>query len=180
MNVSKIELESIYSFMKKDGVCPRCGGKGHPENAFPFGSEMSLSRLADIEICPRCGSDEAMTSYANSKRIAEDFEGYADEQRGAWAIVSDMLKKMDTEEGRRAFIQSMDSDVYTGFNADGEEVIVMQQKAAGMTVKTCHATKPQWYESVEYDEDGFAVGVAYEAKEPQERKPENMFSGLSD
>lgn len=169
MNVKKEELHRIFSQFKEADVCPRCGGKLHPKKGCVFGGGLSLSRVADIEICPKCGNDEAMTDWVNGKRIREDCVAYSDEQRGRWYIVSEMLKNMDTESGRKTFIQSMESNVYTGFNVDGEETIIMQEQGVGMEVRTCHKEKENWYECVEYDSDGYAEAVKYLHKDKSEK-----------
>ena len=171
MNVKKEELHRIFSQFKEAEVCPRCGGKLHPKKGSIFGGGLSLSRVADIEICPKCGNDEAMTDWANRKRIREDCFAYSDEQRGRWYIVAEMLKNMDTQEGRKTFIQSMESGVYTGFDVDGGETIIMQEQGVGMEIRTCHKGKENWYECVEIDKDGYPEGVKYL---PNEKAKENM------
>jgi hypothetical protein len=68
------------------------------------------------------------------------------------------------DKERRDFIHNTESSIYTGINEDGEDVVVMLDKGRGMDVKTVKKTKPKWYEIIEYDEDGFNVGVRYEPR----------------
>jgi hypothetical protein len=68
----------------------------------------------------------------------------------------------ETREGRVEFIHNNESSLYEGKNIDGEQVIVMLQKGEGMDVKTRHHNKMNWWEIIEYDAEGFQVGVTYE------------------
>ena len=131
--------------------------------------------MADIEVCPKCGNDEAMTDYVNSKRIREDCFAYSDEQRGRWYIVSEMLKNMDTETGRKTFVQSMESGVYTDFYADGRETIIMQERGVRMEIRTCYKGKDGWYKCVEINGDGCAEAVKYLS---EEKAKGNMLSSV--
>ena len=72
------------------------------------------------------------------------------------------LIKLDTAEQRKDFIQTTEPGVYTGLNVDDEEIMVLVDSKAGMIVKTIHTAKPNWYEVVYYDEDGYQEGVTYE------------------
>lgn len=64
-------------------------------------------------------------------------------------------------EERVAFIKE-NNGIFAGKNCDGDEVIVQCQQGEGMIVKTRHSSKPNWYEVVEYDSDGFQDSVTYE------------------
>lgn len=68
---------------------------------------------------------------------------------------------LDTWEGREKFIRTMESDLYTGRNVDGEEVQIRLQQGVGMEVWTRHDSKPNWWEVVSYDQYGFQVSVTY-------------------
>lgn len=68
----------------------------------------------------------------------------------------------ETSEGRFDFIQNNESSIYEGTNKDGERVIITLEKGIGMDVKTQKHSKPKWFEVVEYDADGWQVGVTYE------------------
>ena len=75
----------------------------------------------------------------------------------------DMTKyDMTTSKGRQKFIEETPSGIYTGTNADDEHVEVYVDQGCGMTVKTVHKEKPNWFECVYYDEDGWQEGVSYE------------------
>lgn len=65
------------------------------------------------------------------------------------------------KEERIAFIKE-NNGILSGKNVDKEDVVVMVEKGVGMTVKTIHTSKPNWYEIVFYDEDGEQTGVTYE------------------
>jgi len=68
-------------------------------------------------------------------------------------------------EVRKKFIEETESGIYDGVNVDGEKVLVFLEKNQGMLVKTIKASKPKWYEVIEYDEEGYTVGVMYEPVE---------------
>lgn len=73
-----------------------------------------------------------------------------------------LLENMDTEEGRQEFISRVPSGIYGGKNEDGEEVITIVSQGFGMTIKTKHHEKPNWWECVDYDELGCMECVTYE------------------
>lgn len=68
-----------------------------------------------------------------------------------------------TQEGRARFIAEMASSMYGGTNVDGESVLVFQRRNVGMETWTIHTAKPNWYEVVHYDRDGYQEGVTYES-----------------
>ena len=45
----------------------------------------------------------------------------------------------------------------------GEEVVVVVKQNDYMLIKTVHESKPNWYEVVEYDEEGYQLSISYEA-----------------
>ena len=129
MNVTKEQMERIVAAAQEEkmfeDICPRCGGKLKPENPFPYGGGLSVSRLADVSICPKCGTEEAMSDFENQDRIRGDFSGYVSEELSKWNIV-------------------------------------LLEQGQGMEVKTRHTEKPDWYECVHYDRDGYQEAVSYE------------------
>jgi hypothetical protein len=52
-------------------------------------------------------------------------------------------------------------DGYSGKNVDGEDVLFFVSKD-GITLKTRHTRKPNWYECVKFDSDGNMTEVTYE------------------
>ena len=68
----------------------------------------------------------------------------------------------ESREARKEFIHNTESNIFTGKNVDGENVVVVLERGKGMDVKTQKHGKPGWYEVVEYDEEGYQVGVTYE------------------
>ena len=66
-----------------------------------------------------------------------------------------------TKEGRQLFNAEVESGLYGGINADKEPVLVFQQQNCGLDVWTRHHAKPNWYEVVMYDSEGYQEGVTY-------------------
>lgn len=66
-----------------------------------------------------------------------------------------------SREVRKRFISKY-TGLYSGYNVDGEMVVVESTKDVGMLVKTIHKEKPKWFEVVEYDKDGFQQSVSYD------------------
>jgi hypothetical protein len=56
-------------------------------------------------------------------------------------------------EQRKAFIHANESSLYFGTSVDGKEVIVQLDKGKGMTVK--YLNEKNWYECINYDENGY-------------------------
>ena len=69
----------------------------------------------------------------------------------------------NTSQGRKVFIDNIESGIYTGRNVEGEEVILMNENRVGMEIWTKHKEKPNWWEVVSYDEDGFQESVSYKS-----------------
>lgn len=69
--------------------------------------------------------------------------------------------RLDREDIKN-FINTQESNIYTGVNEDSEDVIIVLERGKGMVIKTRHHSKPHWYECVEYDNLGFQVSVSYE------------------
>jgi hypothetical protein len=69
------------------------------------------------------------------------------------------------------FAESKGCDFDGGKNIDGVRVHVFVQKDEGMVIKTCHSAKPNFWECVEFDADGYKVGVSYEPFD--ENKPKH-------
>ena len=128
-----------------ENLCPRCGSKMRPDKVLN-----SLSRYAGVYICNDCGMDEAMLDMAKAPLPFEE-----------WDVFKSTLEDMNDRRGRARFIAAMESDIYTGKNVDGEDVIIKLQQGDGMTVSTRHAEKPKWWEDAEYDADGDLVSVSY-------------------
>ena len=70
-----------------------------------------------------------------------------------------------TAEGRQAFIQTEESGIYEGINADGDKVFIFLEKCQGMDIWTNHKVKPKWWEVVAYDAYGYPESVSYEPEE---------------
>lgn len=80
-----------WSHMQKMGVhipCPRCGKK----NANDEPSENALSRRADIYICDRCGTEEAMEDLKCSEDIDLGSESYKEARIKKWWLVRNVLE----------------------------------------------------------------------------------------
>lgn len=69
---------------------------------------------------------------------------------------------LETREEIKSFISNMESEIYSGTNVNGENIIVEVTKGEGMQIKTCRKTKPKWWEVIEYDKDGFQISISYE------------------
>lgn len=164
VNMKKENMEKIVGLLslKEDlnKVCPRCGGSLYPESPYPYGGGLSVSRLCDVSICPKCGMEEALNDW---NRGGMDFEKYVSGELKKWYAFHRLLAGFDEQQFRAVFIQSMESSLYSGANTDGEEVLVLLEQGKGMEIKTRHADKPRWYECVHYDKDGYQEGVTYES-----------------
>lgn len=68
----------------------------------------------------------------------------------------------DRNQVKRIIAECDGWDGYEGVNVDGDPVHVFVQKDECMVIKTNHKAKPKWWECVEYDADGYQVGVTYE------------------
>lgn len=56
-------------------------------------------------------------------------------------------------------LQSLESGLYSATNEDGKRIIIERQKGSGWTIST--PTHHDWYEVVDYDEDGNQECVRY-------------------
>ena len=56
-------------------------------------------------------------------------------------------------------ILEKDSGMYSGTNEEGKHVIVLREKGCGFTTMT--ETHNDWFECVDYNEDGICEGVRY-------------------
>lgn len=65
--ISKYKVLQEYAFLNMP--CPRCGR--HSMRAKNV--ENSLSRYAEISICPQCGTEEAMDDFYNVERSLDDW-----------------------------------------------------------------------------------------------------------
>lgn len=63
---------------------------------------------------------------------------------------------------RKKFINEMNSGIYSGVTSEGEDIIILLDKGEGMEVKIRRLNKPNWYECIYYDENGFQEGISYE------------------
>ncbi len=138
--------------MKKTHICPRCGKAMNEDDALN-----SLSRYADVYICSNCGTDEAMRGLFGGSPM--DFS--------EWQIWKELLFSISSAAGRKTFSETVPSGIYTGKNADGEEISVRVEDGKGMVIMTEHAEKPNWLECIEYNEKGEQCGVCYEPKEKE-------------
>ena len=66
------------------------------------------------------------------------------------------------EKERAEFIAKTASGVYDGTTEDGEFCLLHLVKGESMVVKIQRKTKLDWLECIEYDDEGFQVGVFYE------------------
>lgn len=66
-----------------------------------------------------------------------------------------MILNFDNKEDIKKFISENESNIYTGKNIEGQEVMVKLQKNEGMIVETLNSKG--WWEWSEYDETGFVV-----------------------
>ena len=64
---------------------------------------------------------------------------------------------------RKRFIKENESGIYAGKNVDGDDVVIHLSQGIGMDVKTRKASKPNWYEVVEYNAGGTQISVTYES-----------------
>jgi hypothetical protein len=166
--MKKENMEMIVSLLslKEDvnNVCPRCGGRLYPENQYPYGGGLSVSRLCAVSICPKCGMEEALSDWNRSGgRSTEDFQRYVSGELQKWYAFRQLLERLHERSFRAVFIQSMESNLYSGTNTDGNEVRVLLEQGKGMEVKTRHKEKPRWYECIHYDACGYQEGVTYES-----------------
>ncbi len=79
--------------------------------------------------------------------------------------IGEAMLRMDKLEARKRFIQEVESGMYTGRNVEGEEVILINENHVGMEIWTRHKEKPNWWEVVHYDKEGYQEGVTYERSE---------------
>lgn len=56
----------------------------------------------------------------------------------------------------KKFILEHESNIYTGKNVDGQDIIVKLDQGKGMIIETLNSKN--WWEWTEYDEAGFVVG----------------------
>ena len=68
----------------------------------------------------------------------------------------DVVLSFDSPEEIRKFISENESNIYTGKNVDGQDVMIRLDKGKGMIAETLNSK--DWWEWNEYDEDGFVVG----------------------
>lgn len=150
MNKEIIErLVEANEGMKVSHICPRCGKVMCEDNALN-----SVSRYADVYICSDCGTDEAMRGAFGGGSLAFS----------EWQIWKELIFSMSDSSARKRLVEGVPSGLYDGMNSDGEAVILRVQQGQGMVIMTVHASKPNWYECVEYDKDGEQCGVTYEPK----------------
>ena len=63
---------------------------------------------------------------------------------------------------RANFIANTNSGTYKGTTEADESCILTLQKGEGMIMKIQRKEKPEWFECIEYDNDGCQIGVFYE------------------
>ncbi len=56
-------------------------------------------------------------------------------------------------------LRSLESGMYSATNEDGKTVIIFRQKGKGWSIQT--PTHHDWYETVDYDENGEQESVSY-------------------
>ena len=76
-------------------------------------------------------------------------------------------KRFDTREARAEFIRNAESDLYIGRTEDGREARVFLQKGVGMKVQMKQRGKPNWWEVIMYDADGYQEGITYEPRDSE-------------
>lgn len=67
---AKQRLNSLKKSLTPDSPCPRCGGKMDRRNA--------VSRYADLDICPDCGTEEALLDLAGKPKRASQWWVFSD------------------------------------------------------------------------------------------------------
>lgn len=67
---AKQRLNSLKKSITPDSPCPRCGGKMALRNA--------ISRYADLDICPDCGTEEALLDLAGKPKRASQWWVFSD------------------------------------------------------------------------------------------------------
>lgn len=74
------------------------------------------------------------------------------------------ILSFDNPEEIKKFIAENESNIYSGKNVEGQDVIVKLKKGKGMIVETLNSKN--WWEWVEYDESGLRIsqGVDPSAK----------------
>lgn len=74
------------------------------------------------------------------------------------------ILSFDNPEEIKKFIAENESNIYSGKNVEGQDVIVKLEKGKGMIVETLNSKN--WWEWVEYDESGLRIsqGVDPSAK----------------
>lgn len=89
-------------------------------------------------------------------------------------ILKEILSFDNVEEIKK-FIKENESNLYTGKNIDGQEVMVRLEKGKGMIVETLNSKG--WWEWNEYDEYGTVVGQGVtpgaKIEEKMEKRKEN-------
>lgn len=65
------------------------------------------------------------------------------------------ILSFDNPEEIKKFIADNESNIYSGKNVEGQDVIVNLEKGKGMIVKTLN--NKNWWEWVEYDESGLRI-----------------------
>ena len=78
--------------------------------------------------------------------------------------------RFNTRKARAEFIRNAESDLYTGKTEDDREVRVFLQKGVGMNVMIEQRGKPNWWEVIMYDEDGYQEGITYDIRYPKEKE----------
>ena len=71
---------------------------------------------------------------------------------------------LDSRAERAKFIEDYESSIYTGKTTDGREVIIFLQQGEGMKVLYAQREKPNWWEVVYYDANGYQEGISYEPR----------------
>ena len=67
-----------------------------------------------------------------------------------------VVLSFEKPEDIKKFIAEHESDLYSGKNVEGQDVIVKLEKGKGMVVEVLNSKG--WWDWNEYDEDGFVVG----------------------
>ncbi len=80
------------------------------------------------------------------------------------------ILSFDSIEEIKKFIAENESNIYSGKNVDGQEVILKLEKGKGMIIETLNSKG--WWEWNEYDEYGTVVGQGVNPSAEIEKKLE--------
>lgn len=113
----------------------------------------------------RLGEDTRHETIKELRRCEMNFRNFNKDTEGVGKKVEkNILEKINTPgaEAKKEFIQTYESGMYVGKNVEDEKVILMNDNHHGMEIWIKHKEKPNWWEVVSYDKDGYQESVTYE------------------